>query len=100
MEAYREIDQHDVKQDSKRLASEQQIEEYFKKNYSGLFDCGLGYCQEVATVIVKIGERLFETVLYPKIGSSKQDGEDRLYWVESIENVEFEEIEVDIVPIV
>jgi hypothetical protein len=75
------------------LKSTEQIESYFKEDYHDYFDCGQGYCQEEADVIVKIGKKFYAVTMHAEILSSKQDVGDRLYWVEDIESVEWKEIE-------
>lgn len=86
------IDQYDVIQDTKYLKCEEQIEDYFKDDGSDLFDCGQGYCQDEANVIVKIAQKFYNVTIFAEIGSAKQDIGDRLYWVEKIEKVEWNEI--------
>jgi hypothetical protein len=75
------------------LKSTEQIEAYFKEDYHDYFDCGQGYCQEEAELILKIGKKFYAVTLHAEIMSAKQDVGDRLYWVEDIESVEWKEIE-------
>lgn len=81
-----------VLQDSKWLKCEEQIESYFKEMYADYFECGQGFHQNEAEVLVKIGFNFYKVTIYAEILSSKQDRGDRLYWVESVEKVEWEEI--------
>ncbi len=85
-------DDHGVIQDTKYLKCEEQIECYFKEDYHDLFDCGQGYFQDTAKVIIKIAKKFYEVTITAEIGSAKQDVGDRLYWPESIEKVEWNEI--------
>ena len=85
------IEQYNVIEDENYLTSEEQIESYFK-DYDEIFDCGQGYYQEKATVTCKIGDKFYEVDIYAEIGSAKQDRGDRLYWVEKIDEVVYEEV--------
>jgi hypothetical protein len=91
MESYLEKD-YGVIQDVEFLKSEEQIEGYFNDDYGDLFDCGQGYSQDKAKVIVKIANKFYEVTIFAEIGSAKQDRGDRLYWVESIKKVRWKEI--------
>ena len=87
------ISQYNVYQDENYLTHESQIEDRFKDIGSEYLECGQGYCQEEATVIVKIGKKFYNVNIHAEIGSAKQDRGDRLYWVEEIDRVTYEEIE-------
>lgn len=86
------IKEYHVHQDAKWLKCEEQIKGYFIDDDEGLFDCGQGYYQDEATAIVKIAQKFYEVKITAEIGSSKQDRGDRLYWVEDVEKVTWEEI--------
>lgn len=75
------------------LKHELEIESYFKDMGYEYFDCGQGYSQDIAEIIVKIGCKFYKVTMKAEIGSQKQDRGERLYWVEGIENVTYEEIE-------
>ena len=87
------IEEYEVVEDEKWLRTEGEIEDYFSDNGHDYFDCGQGYYQDEAGLICKIGNKFYEVVLRAEIDSSKQDRGDRLYWVDRISNVEYEEIE-------
>jgi len=87
------VDQYDVFQDKKWLISEFQIEEYFSSGDYDYFDCGQGYYEDEVILLVKIGKRFFDVTIYAEIGSAKQDVGDRLYWVDSVEKVEYTEVD-------
>jgi hypothetical protein len=86
------IDQYGVIEDEKYLTSVDEIED-FVRDLDDLFDCGQGYYQEEAEVILKIGDKFYAVKVKAEIVSSKQDRGDRLYWVERIESVTYREIE-------
>lgn len=86
------IKEYGVISDPKWLKDESQIKEYFEDDYSDYFDCGQGYYQDEADVIIKIGPKFFNVHLEAELGSQKQDRGDRLYWAECLENVTWKEI--------
>lgn len=79
--------------ESKYLKHELEIEDYFKDCGYEYFECGQGYYESCVDIIVKIGNKFYDVTIDAEIGSAKQDRGDRLYWVESIENVTWEQIE-------
>ncbi|OME54048.1 hypothetical protein BSK59_15820 [Paenibacillus odorifer] len=85
------IDQYDVQEDERWLTSTDDIVN-FVRDTDDLFDCGQGYYQDEATMLLKIGDKFYKATAYAEIGSAKQDFGDRLYWVEGIRKVDFEEI--------
>jgi hypothetical protein len=86
------IKQYNVHVDNMFLKHESQIEKYFKE-YTDLFDCGQGFYEDKKVMIATIADKFYEVTMYAEIGSAKQDRGDRLYWVESIEKVEYKEID-------
>lgn len=78
--------------ESKYLKSPLQIKDHFKNDSYCFFDCGHGYYQEEADILVKIGNGFYDVKLHAEIGSQKQDRGDRLYWVEKIRSVEWREV--------
>jgi len=87
------IDQYNVIQDKKYLTSEFKIEEYFKDTGRNYLECGQGYYEDEANLLVKIGSKFFSVDIIGEVGSSKQDRGDRLYWIENIESVSYKEID-------
>jgi len=77
------------------LKSPSDIRPFFEDEYYDHFECGQGCYQDEATVYVKIGTKHFEVMLKAEIGSQKQDRGDRLYWAESLESVEYCEIDIN-----
>lgn len=73
------------------LKHPEQIEEYFKDVGYEYFECGQGFYQDEAEVYVKIGDKFYNVYITAEIGSAKQDRGDRLYWVENIESVTYDE---------
>lgn len=86
-------DQYNVYEDSKWLKDESQIVETFKVIGADHLDCGIGYLQEAAEVICHINGKFYKVLIEAEIASSKQDRGERLYWVDYINNVTYEEIE-------
>lgn len=85
-------EEYDVFYDPKYLRDVEQISDYFKDNGYDLFDCGQGYSQDKAVVIVMIDDKFYEVSIVADIGSSWQDRGDRLYFVDGIESVTYKEI--------
>lgn len=87
------IDEYDVWEDYNWLTCEDDIEEYFKDcDYHELLPCGQGYATEEASLICKIGDKFYHVDIYASTCSAKQDYGDRLFWIESIDKVEWHEI--------
>lgn len=86
------IKQYEVYEDKNYLTDPSEIEEYFKDNGYDYFDCGQGYSQDEADIIVYIANKFYLVSMEAVIGSQRQDRGDRLYFVEDIENVTYEEI--------
>lgn len=86
------IDQYGVIEDENWLTHEDEIVEYFKDCGDEYLDCGQGYSQDEAELICKIGDKFYEVCITAEIMSAKQDRGDRLYWVDYISNVTYEEI--------
>ncbi len=93
LEGYFATDYPDLIQSENGLRSEEEIEDYFRSDYSDFFDCGQGFSQDTAVVLIKIGFKFYHVTLTAEIGSAKQDIGDRLYWVEELEKVEWKETE-------
>ena len=87
------INEYNVFEDEDYLTNENQIEEYFKDNGRDWLDCGQGYAQNEAEIICKIGEKFYNVSIEAEIGSSKQDYGDRLYYIDYISYVKYEEID-------
>ncbi|MEK4006455.1 hypothetical protein [Paenibacillus sp. FSL H3-0333] len=87
------IDEYDVFEDENYLKIEEEIKDYFMDGGREFFDCGQGYCQEQAEVTCKVGDKFYNVIINAEVGSAKQDIGDRLYWIEDISNVLYEEIE-------
>ena len=89
------IKDYNAVENKKYLRSPLQIEDYFKEydDSSEYFECGQGYAQEEAELLVKIGNKFYNVKLHAGICSAKQDRGDRLYWVENIRKVEYAEVD-------
>jgi len=85
-------DEYDVFEDEKYLTKEEEIKEYFEDCGSDFMECGQGYAQDEADVICKIGNKFYKVEIKAELGSSKQEYGDRLYWIDEITSVEYEEI--------
>lgn len=87
------VEQYGVIMDKKYLKHTSQISNFFNDCYNDMFDCGQGYAQDEAEAIVFIDGVFYNVKITAEIGSQRQDRGDRLYWVESLESIDFEEIE-------
>ena len=86
-------EQYDVLEDRNYLRTPEEIEEYFRQDPREFFDCGLGYYQDEVQVLVHIANKFYRVTLKARIGASNADYGDRIYFVEKLEKVEYEEIE-------
>ena len=68
------------------------ITEFFMDEGKGQFECGQGYYEDTAQVIVDIKGSFYLVTLRAEIGSQKQDMGDRLYWVDEVEEVKWRDI--------
>jgi len=99
LEEYKEIeqyliDEYDIVYNFNYLKEESQIEEYFSSSdFNDRFECGQGYYSECDVLLAKVQNKYYWVTITAEIGSSKQDRGDRLYWVESIDKVTWEETE-------
>lgn len=84
--------QYSIITDSRYLCEESDIIPYFEVCGIDFFDCGQGYSQDEATVIIAIHNKYYEVTMKASITSSKQDRGDRLYWVEDISDITYIEI--------
>jgi hypothetical protein len=78
--------------ESEYLTKEEEIEEYFENNGSDFFECGQGFYQDEAEFICKVGDKFYNVEIRAEVLSEKQNVGDRLYWVDNITSVEYEEI--------
>lgn len=85
-------DEYNVFEDEKYLTKEEQIEDYFKDCGQEWLECGQGYAQDKAEILCKIGNKFFKVELKAELGSAKQEYGDRLYWIDEISSVDYEEI--------
>ena len=86
------IDQYKVVENKEWLKTPLQIEDYFLDCGTEYFECGQGFAQDEAYLIVKIGSKFYNVRIKAQIESSKQDFGDRLYWVEGFESISHSEI--------
>lgn len=88
------IKDYDVLEDERYLPSIESIVPYFKSLDSrGYFDCGEGYYQDEHEQLIKIKDKFYRVTITAEIGSQWMDVGDRVYFVESIKNVEYIEID-------
>lgn len=92
METYLK-EQYDVFEDEKYLTSEDEIQDYFEDNGREFLDCGQGYYEDTADLICKVGDKFYSVSIEAEVISQKQDVGDRIYWVENITKVSYEEID-------
>lgn len=85
-------DEYNVFEDEKYLTKEEQIEDYFKDCGQEWLECGQGYAQDEAEILCKIGDKFYKVEIKAELGSAKQEYGDRLYWIDEISSVDYEEI--------
>ena len=78
--------------ESQYLTSVDDMQEFFSDDAADYFECGQGYYQDEAEVIVKIDDKFYKVNMLAEICSEKQDRGDRLYFVESVESIQFSEM--------
>ena len=81
-----------IYEDVKFLANEEAIKEYFEEAAYDELDCGQGYATDEGEAFAKIGDRYYLVKFKAEIESAKQDRGDRLYWVDKIKSVTWNEI--------
>lgn len=74
------------------LNTETDIVTYFEDSHED-FDCGQGYYQDKINQIVYLDNKFYKVEVTAEIDSAKQDRGDRLFWVSSIKDISYEEIE-------
>lgn len=57
------------------------------------FHCGKGYCDDTAKLFLKIGDKFYDVNITAEIVGQRQDIGEKIYWVESILTVSYEEVE-------
>ncbi|ATF13518.1 hypothetical protein A616_16500 [Brevibacillus brevis X23] len=92
MEAYLE-EQYDVFEDENYLTQESDIVQYFTDSGREFFDCGQGYYQDEAELICKVSDKFYKVKIEASIVGEKRDVGDKLYFVDEIKSVTYEEIE-------
>ena len=85
-------DEYNVFEDEKYLTKEEDIEDYFKDCGQEWLECGQGYAQDEAEILCKIRDKFYKVEIKAELGSSKQEYGDRLYWIDEISSVDYEEI--------
>jgi len=78
--------------ESPYVTSVEDIQDFFNDDAPDYFECGQGYYQDEANVVVKIDDKFYNVHMIAEIGSEKQDRGDRLYFVESVESVQITEM--------
>ena len=74
------------------LNIETDITTYFEDSHED-FDCGQGYYQDKINQIVYLDNKFYKVEITAEIDSAKQERGDRLFWVSSIKDISYEEIE-------
>lgn len=85
-------DEYNVFEDEKYLTKDEDIEDYFKDCGQEWLECGQGYAQDETEILCKIGDKFYKVEIKAELGSSKQEYGDRLYWIDEISSVDYEEI--------
>ncbi|MGG4105230.1 hypothetical protein AAXB25_15035 [Paenibacillus lautus] len=86
------IDQYGVIEDERYLTSLDDLYDFVDDMSNELFDCGQGYYQDEANLIVKIGNKFYDVTAYADVVGEKQDIGDKLYFVDRISQVDHVEI--------
>lgn len=86
-------EQYNVIENKNSLCKEENIKDYFKDVGIDLLSCGQGYYQDEIDVICKIDDKFYNVSIIAEITSAKQDRGERLYWVDKITNVDYNEID-------
>lgn len=86
------VKDYGVVSDSTYLKEESDIKDYFMDCGHDMFDCGQGYYEDEATAIIEISGKFYKVEILASIESSKQDRGDRLYFIDEITSVTWEEI--------
>lgn len=92
MEEY-SMNDYGVIEDRVYLNKEEDIVPYFEDSAYDLLECGQGYYENEKTVICHTDNKFYKVTINAEIGSQKQDRGDRLYWIEDVNSVIYEEIE-------
>jgi len=90
MEKYLKVD-YDM-YENKYLTKEEEIQEYFERNGSEFIECGQGEYEDEAEVLCKVGEKYYKVNIYAEVLGHSMDIGEKLYQVESIKSVIYEEI--------
>ncbi len=86
-------EEYNVYEDERYLTNASEITKYFTECGTDFLDCGQGYYEDEASLICKIGENFYNVKIQAEIMSAKQDVGERLYWVDCIKSVTYEEID-------
>jgi hypothetical protein len=87
------IDDYGVIESEQYLQRVEDIEPYFENCSEGMFDCGRGYYQDEIYRFVKIGDKFYNVRITAVIYNHKQDRGAELYYVNSIADVTYNEID-------
>lgn len=69
-----------------------EIVSYFEDCGEEYFDCGQGYYQDEAVVLVRVNYNYYEVCVEALVLGDKQDRGDKLYYVEEITSVKYKQI--------
>ena len=72
---------------------ESDIIPFFEDNGRDYFDCGEGYCQDEATVIILMQGHFYKVYMEAEIESWKQEYGDRMYRCAGVRDVRWHEID-------
>ena len=79
-------------EDKKWLTKLEDIESFFKEAAYDELECGQGFYSDKGSSFARIGDKFYLVKYEAQIGSARQDRGDRLYWVEGITEVTYEEV--------
>jgi hypothetical protein len=75
------------------LSNENKIVDYFMDMGADFLECGEGFYTDQDTIRIFLEGKSYAVTIKGEIGSQKQDRGDRLYFIEDIKSVTYEEVE-------
>lgn len=81
-----------IHEDKRFLQSEDDIEDFVTDIARDYMECGQGFYTDEAEFTLKIGDKYYLAEVSADIASAKQEYGDRLYWIDSVELLNYDEI--------
>ena len=83
---------YDIVEDENYLTSKDDIEDYFKDNGRDYIECGQGFFQDEAYLLVRIGEEFFDVTIFAECIGEWQEYGDKVYHVDRITDVTWTQV--------